>query len=363
MKKVFAKKCFTYDKEKIKKLFNEIFLSDKFDEKLKSINSILLKPNLLGAFAAERAVTSHPIFIAALIEILQDYQISISLFDNPGGNAKFQDVIEKTGMKPLAEKYNITILQPGSEIQKFGSDPEYIISKHFLDFQGFINLSKMKTHSYTLFTGAIKNTYGIVPGLAKANYHKLAPNPVNFSHFIVDIYDIIKDKILFNLMDGIYGMDGDGPSRGKAKNFGVILGGKNAIALDFCASRMMGYEASKIPIIKIAAQSSNLNLNDIKLEGNFDENYHLPDVNIKTSKRMNILLRTLSNPVKGLIHKFLWAIPEFDPEKCTKCGECVNFCPASALKITSDSPVPQLNSKKCLLCLCCLEICSQNAVK
>ncbi|MEA2104111.1 MAG: DUF362 domain-containing protein [Candidatus Cloacimonadota bacterium] len=362
MNTVTAKKCFQFDLEKIKSAIRNIFQSQGFSSKLESLDSILLKPNLLGAYDPERSVTSHPIFVAAVIEILKDYNISISIFDNPGGSSKYKDVIQKTGMERVAKKYNVNLLEPVSGIKTFGSDPEYIISNRFLESEAIINLCKMKTHSYTFFTGAIKNTFGVVPGIAKANYHKLAPNPTNFAHYIVDIYNIVRDKIIFNLMDGIYGMDGDGPSNGKSKNFGVILGSENAIALDFVATRMMGYNPYKIPITTIAAQSNSINLDEIIFEGDFEPDFILPDVNIKTSIRTNLILRSLSAPFKNIIKKFFWTIPEFSEEKCNQCSQCVNFCPVNALSWQEKSSAPVIDAEKCILCLCCVENCPQNAV-
>lgn len=363
MNKVTAKKCFRYDVKKIKSIIHNIFLSHSFIEKLESLDSILLKPNLLGSFEPEKSVTSHPVFVSAVIEILKDYNISISLFDNPGGSSKFKDVIERTGMNEISKKYEIEILKPISGIKKFGSDPEYIVSEHFLESEAIINLCKMKTHSYTLFTGAIKNTYGIVPGVAKANYHKLAPNPTNFARYVVDIFNIISDKIIFNLMDGIYGMDGDGPSNGNSKNFGVILGSENSISLDFVATRMLGYDPYKIPITTIAAESNKVDLEKIKFRGDFESDFIIPNVNIKTSLRTNLILRSLSAPFKNIIKKFFWTIPEFSSEKCNRCSQCVDFCPVNALKWEKGTPVPVIDAEKCILCLCCVENCPQNAVK
>ncbi|MBC8526062.1 MAG: DUF362 domain-containing protein [Candidatus Cloacimonetes bacterium] len=363
MIEVVAKKCKNYDIKKIKQIFFDIFSSSNFISKLSSLNSVLLKPNLLGPYPPEKGVTTHPIFIAALVELLKDYNIEISLFDNPGGNVKYNEVLQKCGILNLSKKYNIEILEPvKSGIYKFGEKPEYIINKPFLDCQAIINLPKLKTHTLTLFTGAIKNMYGIVPGLAKSNYHRIAPHPTKFAEIVVDIYSLVKDKIIFNLMDGIIGMDGNGPSSGDSKNFGVILGSPEAIALDFCASKMMGYNPKKIPTIMFAAERYGISHQEIQLQGDFKETYKLENVNIRKSKNTNKIIRLFSHPFKRFIRKFFWAYPDFLPDKCSKCGNCVKSCPVSALAIIKESPIPQLDRDKCTLCLCCIEMCSENAV-
>ncbi|MCK4358290.1 MAG: DUF362 domain-containing protein [Candidatus Cloacimonetes bacterium] len=362
MLEVVAKRCKNYDKDKIKQIIYDIFSSQRFLNKLNSLDSVLLKPNLLGPYSPDKGVTTHPEFISAVIEILKDYNIKISLFDCPGGTAKYEDVLDRCEITYLSKKYNIEILEPSkSGINKFGNNPEYIISKPFVECEAIINLPKLKTHTLTLFTGAIKNCYGIVPGLAKSNYHRIAPHPTKFAKIIVDIYSIVKEKIIFNIMDGIVGMDGNGPSSGDTKNFAIIFGSYDAVALDYCAARMMKYNPYKIPTIKFAADKYNISLEDIKLIGDFKENYKLENVNINKSKITNKILRLLSTPLKGIFKKLFWSYPDFLHEKCIKCGECVNFCPVSALNINKVNPIPILDREKCILCMCCIEICSENA--
>ena len=236
------------------------------------------------------------------------------------------------------------------------------MSKAFIDAEAIINLAKLKTHMYTLYTGAIKNFYGIIPGLAKSNLHRLAPNPKKFAEFVVDIYEIIQDKVAFNLIDGIIGMDGNGPSTGDVKKFNLVLGSKNAIALDYYASKFMGFEPEKIPITRITAEREGLDFNDFKLSGDFEENFVLPNCNIQASKRKNLLLNLLTVPLKGVIKRFFWIIPYFDPKKCIQCKACVKFCPGKALTLDANGLAPKLDTQKCILCMCCVEICPEHAV-
>ncbi|OPX25156.1 MAG: hypothetical protein B1H05_04185, partial [Candidatus Cloacimonas sp. 4484_140] len=201
-----------------------------------------------------------------------------------------------------------------------------------------------------------------IPGLAKSNLHRLAPNPKKFAEFVVDIYELIKDKVVFNLIDGIIGMDGDGPSTGDVKKFELVLGSKNAIALDYFSSKSMGYEPGKVPIIRIAAEREGLNFNDFQLSGDFAEDFVLPDCNIRASKRKNLLLNLLTVPLKGFVKRFFWTLPYFDPKKCVQCKACVKFCPGKALTLEENDLAPKLDTQKCILCMCCIEICPEHAV-
>jgi len=363
MYKVIAKKSSTYDITKLKKVIDSIFTETDFYPTLKSLSSVLLKPNLLGAYPPDRAITTHPNLVAAVIEILKDHKISISLMDNPGGTVSAMKAYQITGMENLAKLYGITLINPVKNgIYTYNKNAKYTVNKAFIDAEAIINLAKLKTHMFTLFTGAIKNFYGTIPGLAKSNLHRLAPNPKKFAEFVVDIYEIIKDKVVFNLIDGIIGMDGDGPSTGDVKKFDIVLGSKNAIALDYFASKFMGYKPEKIPITRIAVEREGMDFNDFKLSGDFDENFVLPNCNIQAAERKNRILNLLSVPLKGFIKRFFWTIPYFEPKKCVQCKACVNFCPGKALTLEENDLAPKIDPQKCILCMCCIEICPVNAV-
>ena len=363
MYKVIAKKCSTYDIPKIKNVLDSIFTETDFYPTLKSLSSVLLKPNLLGAYPPDRAITTHPNLVAAVIEILKDHKIAVSLIDNPGGTVSAVRAYQMTGMESLAKLYGITLINPVKNgIYRYEMHAKYTVSKAFIDAEAIINLAKLKTHMYTLFTGAIKNFYGIIPGLAKSNLHRLAPNPKNFAEFVVDIYEIIKDKVAFNLIDGIIGMDGDGPSTGDVKKFDIMLGSKNAIALDYFASKFMGYEPEKIPVTRIAAEREGLDYNEFQLSSDFEKNFVLPNCNIQASKRKSRIINLLSVPLKGFVKRFFWTMPYFDPQKCVQCKACVRFCPGKALTLEENDLAPKLDTQKCILCMCCIEICPENAV-
>ncbi|MBN2017730.1 MAG: DUF362 domain-containing protein [Candidatus Cloacimonetes bacterium] len=360
---VIAKKCSSYDIPKVKKVIDSIFSETEFYPNLKSINSILLKPNLLGAYPPERAITTHSNFVAAVIEILKDNHIKISLMDNPGGTVSVVRAYQLTGMENLSKQYGIQLINPfRNGIYTFNKKVKYTVNKAFIDAEAIINLAKLKTHMYTLYTGAIKNFYGIIPGLAKSNLHRLAPNPTKFAEFVVDIYEIIKDKVVFNLIDGIIGMDGDGPSTGDVKKFDILLGSKNAIAVDYFASKFMGYKPEKVPITRIAAEREGLDFNEFHLSSDFDKGFVLPHCNIQATKRKNRILNLLSVPLKGFVKRFFWTIPFFEPQKCVQCQACVKFCPGKALTLEEKDRAPKIDPQKCILCMCCIEICPEHAV-
>ena len=72
-------------------------------------------------------------------------------------------------------------------------------------------------------TCGVKNFYGCVPGIRKIEYHKMAPSPYDFGLLLAEIYGTLKDKILFTVIDGIEGLEGNGPStKGIKRNYNII---------------------------------------------------------------------------------------------------------------------------------------------
>ena len=73
-------------------------------------------------------------------------------------------------------------------------------------------MPKFKNHELVYFTGAIKNTLGLVPGFSKAKQHALHQDRTGFGEFLVDLNEEVTPDYFF--MDGITGMEGPGPGRG-----------------------------------------------------------------------------------------------------------------------------------------------------
>jgi ferredoxin len=210
-----------------------------------------------------------------------------------------------------------------------------------------INTCKLKTHTLTKLTGAVKNLYGSIPGGVKQMYHRDAKGEKNFSNLLVDIYQNIKPEL--NIMDAVIAMEGEGPSSGKPKNVKLLLASKNAIALDIAASELMGYSPKKIFTIKEAVKRKLGNYN-IKIVGDL-------------KKIPNLKFEKPSSFKRVMVNAFLIGMTRekiiVDKDKCVKCGLCAEKCPMKAISL---NPYPIINPRKCIRCFCCIEVCPQHAI-
>jgi len=349
-----------YTLSEIESHFRQAFDHLNIREKLQNMKVVLLKPNMLGAFSPQRAVTTHPVVLECVIKILQDIGVEVVVGDSPGGTVKPQTVWDTCGYTEVCQRYKVPLLDFGKAgiINIQNGSLQLYFDKTVWDCDGMINLAKLKTHSMAVYTGAVKNLYGTIPGLYKAELHKLYPSPNEFATVLSTIYHLLKPKIVLNIIDGIVGMDGQGPSAGRPYPFGVLLASNNAVATDYVGSAIMGFSFSEILYLQQCLEHEDFQIEDIYIQGTWQE-IKFQNLNIKTVLYRNRFLNKLPRFVKTGFASIFRYKPGFR-SNCSLCGVCINSCPTKALEI-KDKKV-MLTSHKCIKCLCCHEVCPTSSV-
>lgn len=331
------------------------------------VKKILLKPNLLGPHIPEKAVTTHPIVVEAMITILQERGFEVFIGDSPGGNIDISNLWDVTGMKALADKYGIKLLRFGEKgvVKLSSGEFELVLDKQVIDFQAIFNLCKYKTHSLTLVTGAVKNLFGVVPGLTKSDYHRLYPQPNKLAELIVKIYVELRDKLILNIMDGIIGMEGEGPSSGSPRNFGLMLASVSGSALDYTAARMLGYQAELIPTVKMSLAVDAVKPEEIIVPDRW-KSFVFKNTKIGKPSISSAFINAMPRFIQKIFFRVFDYYPAFN-SNCTLCLVCMNGCPVEAISlIDSSSQAAErkllIDRKKCIKCMCCQEFCQYKAI-
>jgi len=233
--KVSVVKCDSYDEKLVLEKVKEAL--DLIGFEIKEGSKVLLKPNVLSAKRPDEAVTTHPSVINAVCKILKEKKCKILIGDSSGmGVGGTREAFKKTGIEEISKKYNAELIPfEESKIVYTKINGKILkgihVSKSILDVDFIINMPKLKTHALVGYTGAVKNMFGIIPGGKKSYYHKICGNQITFADLLIDIYNCrIPD---LNIMDGIMGMEGNGPAAGKIKKTGIIIASKSGVALDF----------------------------------------------------------------------------------------------------------------------------------
>jgi len=359
-KKVAVRKCKEYDLHEIYNIISDIYSkTDGPDVKGKRV---LVKPNILTDDDPSKCISTHPVVVEAMVRFLQSAGATVLVGDSPAVHTqKFRG--EKSGIFKVCEITGASWIdfmsKPSEKILRRGKIRIADIVNH-VDL--IISLPKFKNHELVYFTGAIKNTLGLVPGFSKGKQHALHQDRTKFGEFLVDLNEAVTPD--YFLMDGIMGMEGPGPGRGLPVEIGLLLGSTNPLALDMTASRIAGYEPLLIPTSRTAFfRKTWLNSEDEII-------YDGPEIStiikhgfkrIPISTTNNIALKFVLKRIKFL--KKLERRPVFIHGNCTGCQKCVNICPVQAiLPLPSKKTHIVLTDNKCIRCFCCSEVCSDNAV-
>lgn len=369
--KVAIVRCENYDEQEVfaavKKAIDLIGGIDLF---VKSGEKILLKPNNLAGDVPDKATTTHPSILNAIILILKEKDIQITYGDSPGFE-KPALALKKSGFSKIAEKYNIPLADFNTGLVV--EHPDGIIAKKFhiangvLDADGIISLPKMKTHQLTRITGAIKNQFGCVYGLNKAAYHAKFSNPTSFSKMLVDLNTLVRPRLF--IMDGVVAMEGNGPRGGDPIKMNCIIVSSDPIAIDYTVCRMIWLDPAYVPTIKygkLARLGTYLD-EEIEFFGEPIENFVNKRFKVRREPVANMTFRSLMpKPIRNMFFN----VPIILADRCTKCGICVNACPVKgkALRFQNENAnshhekPPVYDYKKCIRCYCCQEMCPERAI-
>lgn len=321
--------------------------------------SVLIKPNLLADREPHAAVTTHPEVIRAVIRAVRAAGGTPLVGDSPGSAVRLEQVWKTTGVAAVCSSEGVALLnfeKAGS--RQFAADSvAFTVAQPVLAADVVINLPKVKTHILTTLTAAVKNVYGTVPGYQKTNLHKLCPTPRRFGHLLLAIYSAVKPAL--HIADGVWGMEGDGPSAGRPVQLGFLAASADGIAMDMVLCRVLKIKPNSVPYLR-----------EILKKGRDANTYFAPPVAGEDPQRLAppsfalpraMLPRLIPGPLVRAIEGLFWIRPRFSAA-CVRCGQCVAACPAQALSLVPDQPKVVLVPHKCIGCCCCHEICPQRAV-
>ena len=344
----------------IENIFGENQLIDKLDGK-----KVLLKVNLLMGKSPDEAITTNPDFVIAVARTIIKHGGQPYLADSPGGpfnNTALKFAYSKSGYTKAAEagEYELNY-----NTEYFNVDsPEGYRAKSFKicsfvhEADLIINLPKLKTHGLTLYTGAIKNLFGLVPGIIKAEYHLKLQKINDFCHMLLDLHETITPDL--TIMDGIMGMEGDGPSSGNPRKFNTVIASRNAVYLDLIVSYLLRKDKYKKDPWPEAIKDRGVPID-------FDQEI-IPDwvkenfIDVKTpkvDKTSNLVDRRLPDSIIKLIEKFVRPKPVV-LDNCIACGICAKNCPAKVIAIKDKAEIDLFD---CIRCFCCQELCPHNAIE
>jgi uncharacterized protein (DUF362 family)/Pyruvate/2-oxoacid:ferredoxin oxidoreductase delta subunit len=317
--------------------------------------TVLVKPNIAGPFKMDRAVTTHPSLVRSVVKALKRRNAGkIIVGDNPGATAF--GINEKcarvTGIRDAAGDHYVNFMKRPRPTRIDSRHLDQVnISSEFFECDYFINLAKLKGHSHSYLTGAIKNLYGMCVGGEKSRLHVLGKNPRVFAEILVDVFSTRTPDL--NIMDAVVCMEGNGPTNGTPREVGKVLAGTNGFSLDAVCAKMAGFAMHRIKTLEVGRERGLWagDVEAIHIDGEIPRISRFKPP--YTFGAYTIFSRTMS--------PFISCLPRVREENCKKCGVCASHCPVDACTF-EEGGFPEIHRKKCIKCYCCQEFCPHDAI-
>ena len=233
----------------------------------------LIKVNFITTKTYETGVTTDPLIVEGLIRKAREVFDQVFVVESDASMTDADKACEITGIKEVCERNETVFLNlrrekdrvklpiPDSETLKEIKVPKIVVES------AVINAAKLKTHKVTGVSLGMKNMFGLLPEKMKFKYHLR-----NISKVIVDINTVLKPQ--FTIIDGFYALEGPGPTSGTPIKMDLLVAGRDIVAVDATACRVMGIEPTEIYHIKRAHErglgeidEARINVVGAKVEG------------------------------------------------------------------------------------------------
>jgi len=353
-------KCNTYGEQEVEQAISQVVAAlGGMKKYIKQGDRVLIKPNLLSGKPPEAAVTTHPAVVKAVLKQVIDAGGEPFIGDSPGiGSAR--TVAGKAGIKEIADALGVQIIEfkQSIPVSTKGSLQRIEIAKEVLDADIIINLPKLKTHGQMLMSLGVKNIFGCVVGRRKPEWHFIAGKNYDlFAEMLVQLYAVVKPSL--TILDGVIGMEGNGPGNGTPRKIGIIMAGTDCVAMDRVVCEIVGIPGDRLFTTNAA---SRLGIGEWRLD-----HIEVIGVDIAEVKQDNFVLPRSarldwgnSRLLGGIIAKAVVSRPYVKKEECKNCKVCVEACPPKAMYLKGNKI--KINYHQCIHCYCCHELCPYGAV-
>ena len=362
-------KCDTYEYSDVRKALDESLSLIHGLEFVKPGMKVGIKANLVTGMAPERAVTTHPILIRVLCDMLTEKGATVVIGDSPGGlftSAFLKGVYKSCGLFELENdkvKLNDDFSVRDAEFPEAVSIRNFTYTGWLDKCDAIVNISKLKTHAMMAMTCSVKNLFGTIPGTGKPECHMRFPSTPAFANLMIDLNEYFTPVL--NIVDGIDAMEGNGPTAGSVRHMGILLASRSPYNLDLACAGLIGLDRSSVPTLEQAWQRGlgKSRPDELVIIGKDAYDHACVKDFQLVSKPMSITFAS-KGPAGALFGKAAeWIFssrPQLYADDCIRCGKCAQVCPAKAIHMEG---VPVIDRTKCIHCFCCQEFCPRGAMR
>ena len=357
----------SYDDSKIKSAIESSFSRFEMDTIIKPEMKVLLKVCLPESMQPDSAETSHPAIVQGVVEVLSGLGAKCIIADSPYKSftqSHLDSVYFKTGMLEVA---NSSDCELNHNLKTFSiSTPSGVKTKSLTlldvvnDVDVIINLGKIKLDEKLGYLGSSANMFGLVPGEVKTLVLNRLNTIGDFNNYLIDIIDALKDKLIFNIIDGVVAIEAGNSQR----MLSCLAMSENVFSLDSTIIKILGLDYNNT-IIKLANERAFIDIDDpYEIVGEDIENFKLDDFALYDYD-LDTQIHKNKRKQKAYFYSHQER-PTIKSNKCKGCAICSKICPTNAIMMRYDKNgelYAEIDYKKCILCNKCYLGCPYNVVK
>jgi uncharacterized protein (DUF362 family) len=220
--------------------------------------SVLLKPNLVEPSREAPHINTHPDVVLAAAEVFRRRGAREVFVAEGQGHCRDTDlVLEQSALGPALERARLSYVDLNFddiyETPNLGRNtrlPTLQLPMSLRRADIVVSLPKLKTHHIAGMTASMKNLFGVMPGICYG-WPKNVLHHAGICESIVDIVSTVKPHLA--IIDGIVGMEGDGPIMGTPRESGLLILGTNLTAVDATSARLIGLDPGRIEYLAMAS--------------------------------------------------------------------------------------------------------------
>jgi uncharacterized protein (DUF362 family) len=214
---------------------------------------VVLKPNLVE-YHRDKVINTHPNVIAAVIELCQrEGAAEVLVAEGPGHCRNVEHLARASGLGDVLAHYGVRLVDLNHDepmkclnLGRLTGLDHLFFSRTVAMAEVLISLPKLKTHHWAGATLSLKNLFGTLPGI----FYGWPKNELHWRGIDNSIVDIALTRAPdLAIVDGIVGMEGDGPLNGKPKELGALVMGCDALAVDATCCRLMRLDPEQLPYL------------------------------------------------------------------------------------------------------------------
>lgn len=221
---------------------------------------VLLKPNLVE-FDPGTTINTHPMLVHAVYEAFRAMgAASVRIAEGPGHRRNTLDMADAAGYFHTVPGFedaftdlnvdDVTQVHPQRQVSRLG---KLYLPNTALGADLLVSMPKMKTHHWVGATLSMKNLFGVVPG-GVYGWPKNVLHWAGIHECIADLHGLFPRQ--FAIVDGIVGMEGNGPIQGVPKAAGVLVAGQDPVAVDATCCRIMRIDPHELAYLRMASEGA-----------------------------------------------------------------------------------------------------------